>query len=217
MEPFTLLLSLTPLWIHVLVSAVIRLSGRFCVSTGGREIAMLAFAVSGLIAVGPVELFFPMAAAAVFGPMVWLVLALFYVLCISLIILGTAPKLVIYGARPHDLAEPLMRAAKQLDNRAEMNEAGLQVTLPTVGIHLRIAGQSSVDHAAVIAFEDNLSPKFWVALKLALHKEVAGIRVPRSRGFVLTLAAILLGSFLASRILLMGPEVAQGFESWLWR
>ena len=86
---------------------------------------------------------------------------------------------MIYGARPHDLAEPLMRAAKQLDNRAEMNEAGLQVTLPTVGIHLRIAGQSSVDHAAVIAFEDNLSPKFWVALKLALHKEVAGIRVPR--------------------------------------
>ena len=70
MEPFTLLLSLTPLWIHVLVIAVIRLSGRFCVSTGGREIAMLAFAVSGLIAVGPVELFFPMAAAAVFGPMV---------------------------------------------------------------------------------------------------------------------------------------------------
>ena len=217
MEPFTILLSLTTLCIHVLVSAVIRLSGRFCVSTGGREIAMLAFAVSGLIAVGPVELFFPMAAAAVFGPMVWLVLALFYVLCISLIILGTAPKLVIYGARPHDLAEPLMRAAKQLDNRADMNEAGAQVTLPTVGIHLRIAGQSSVDHAAVIAFEDNLSPKFWVALKLALHKEVAGIRVPRSRGLVLTLAAMLLGSFLASRILLMGPEVAQGFESWLWR
>ncbi|MEC7677952.1 MAG: hypothetical protein VX694_01680 [Planctomycetota bacterium] len=217
MEPFTLLLSLTPLWIHVVFIAVIRLSGRFCISTGGREIAMLAFAVSGLIAVGPVELFFPMAAAAVFGPMVWLVLALFYVLCISLIILGTAPKLVIYGSRPHDLSEPLMRAAKQLDNRAEMNEAGLQVTLPTVGIHLRIAGQSAVDHAAVIAFEDNLSPKFWFALKLALHKEVAGIRVPRSRGLVLTLAAILLGSFLASRILLMGPEVAQGFESWLWR
>ena len=96
MNPFTLLLSLTPLWIHVLVIAVIRLSGRFCVSRG-REIAMLAFAVSGLIAVGPVELFFPMAAAAVFGPMVWLVLALFYVLCISLIILGTAPKLVIYA------------------------------------------------------------------------------------------------------------------------
>ena len=92
MEPFTLLLSLTPLWIHVLVIAVIRLSGRFLCFHGGREIAMLAFAVSGLIAVGPVELFFPMAAAAVFGPMVWLVLALFYVLCISLIILGTAPQ-----------------------------------------------------------------------------------------------------------------------------
>ena len=64
-EPFTVLLALLPLIGYLLVLCIIRLSGRAIVTTGGRDIAALAIAISGLLAVGPAELFFPSSAAAV--------------------------------------------------------------------------------------------------------------------------------------------------------
>ena len=76
-EPFTILLALLPLIGYLLVLSAIRLSGRALVTTGGRDVAALAMAISGLIAVGPAELFFPTAAATVFGPAVWVALAVF--------------------------------------------------------------------------------------------------------------------------------------------
>ena len=86
MDSFSLLLFLTPLLVYMAVTSLIRLSGNIHTTTAGREIVAVALAVSGMITVGPVELFFPMAAASVFGPVVWGILALFYALCVSLIV-----------------------------------------------------------------------------------------------------------------------------------
>jgi hypothetical protein len=83
-SPFLLLLAAVPLVSYLGVIAAIRVSGRALITTGGRDIAAIGVAIAGLMAIGPAELVFPAAAATVFGPIVWLWLAMFYVLCVAL-------------------------------------------------------------------------------------------------------------------------------------
>ena len=155
-EPFTILLALLPLIAYLAVLSLIRLSGWALVTTGGRDIAALAVAISGLLAVGPAELFFPAAAASMFGPAVWLALGAFYGLSVALVALTSRPKLVVYGRTPEELYPPLLAAAKQIDPAAEGNRNALQVTLPTVSVHLRLDGQRAIDHAEILAFEPDV-------------------------------------------------------------
>ena len=217
MESFSLILALTPLLIHLMVVSAIRLSGRYHVTTGGREIFSLAFAVSGMIAIGPVELFFPMAAAAVFGSLVWAVLLLFYALCVILLVLGAKPRLVVYGGEPSELLEPLLEAAKSVDGEATTVESQLQVFLPQHGVHLKITGQSSSDYANIVAFEDNLSVAFWSTLKKSFEEKLRGRSTSKKRGILLGFATAMLTVFLLYRMIQSGDEVATAIRDWIWR
>ena len=58
-EPFSLLLALVPLIGYLLLLGLIRVSGHTLITTGARDIGALGLAISGLVAVGPGELFFP--------------------------------------------------------------------------------------------------------------------------------------------------------------
>jgi hypothetical protein len=217
-EPFTILLALLPLIGYLAVFAAIRLSGRAMVTTGGRDIATLALAISGMLAVGPGELFFPAAAATIFGPVVWFAIAAFYGLTVSLIALSTAPKLVVYGRTPEELFDPLLASAKQIDSSATGDANSLQVTLPAIGVHLRVDGQRSIDHAQVIAFEQNVSLRFWNQLLASLRREVEQQAAPMPRrGFGMLLAAALISSILLWQSFGNRELVVQGFRDWLWR
>ena len=50
-DPFTVLLALAPLVAYLMVISGVRLSGRALVTSGGRDIAALALAISGFLAV----------------------------------------------------------------------------------------------------------------------------------------------------------------------
>ncbi|MGC6444114.1 MAG: hypothetical protein ACON4H_15780 [Rubripirellula sp.] len=217
METFSFFLASTPLLIHMLLVSAIRLSGRYYVTTRGREIISLAFAVSGMIAIGPVELFFPMAAAAVFGPLVWAVLVLFYSLCTALLVLGAKPRLVVYGGEPRDLLEPLLMAARSVDSDATAVESQLQIFLPQHGVHLKVSGQRSSDYSNVVAFEDNLSIEFWSVLRAALREQLRGRVVSRRRGVLLGLATIIFAGFLIFQIFQSGDQLTDGIQDWIWR
>ena len=217
MDSFSLVLFLTPLLVYMLGFSLMRLSGRCHVTTGGREIVALAFAVSGMMVVGPVELFFPMAAAAVFGVMVWAILSLFYCLCVCLLVLGAAPKLVVYGCRPSELSDFLLSAARSLDTDAEIDHERLQVHLPSVGVRLRIAGPENLDHATIVAFEDNLSTHFWLKLRDSLRAQLMGKKTSQRRGWLMFFAAIMLGGFLVAESVQSVDVMAADFQAWLWR
>jgi hypothetical protein len=217
MEPFPLLLFLVPLIGYLATLSLIRLSGRVFVTSGGCELAALAFAISGMIAVGPAELFFPMAASAVFGPLVWGVLAIFYALCVCLVALGSIPKVVVYGCQPRDLYEPLLRAARSLDKDAEGREDQLQVVLPGSGVHLKLDGPSSIEHASVVAFEANLTPFFWRSLLKALRNEVTDQRSPRIRALPICAVTISLTTLLIYQCVSDKGSLISGFNDWLWR
>ncbi len=129
-EPFTVVLALLPLVVYLAIFSYVRVSGRGLVTTGARDIAAMAIAISGLLAVGPAELFFPQTAAILFGPMVWLALILFYALVVTLIALTSTPKLVVFGRSPEDVYEPLLRAAQTLDPAATGDAGRMQVRFP---------------------------------------------------------------------------------------
>lgn len=217
MDSFSLLLFLTPLLVYMAVTSLIRLSGNIHTTTAGREIVAVALAVSGMITVGPVELFFPMAAASVFGPVVWGILALFYALCVSLIVIGSTPKIIVYGITAEELLDPLLAAARTLDQSAEAARDGLQIYLPASGVHLRISPTLPSDHASILAFEENISPKFWHLLRIALRDQLKSKRTNRYRGIPLAIATLLLGLFLVLQVIQFDEKIAKSFQTWFWR
>ncbi len=217
-EPFAILLALLPLIGYLVVFSLIRLSGNVLVTTGGRDLAAIAFAVSGLIVVGPIELFFPRTAATVFGAKVWIVLAIFYVLCVTLIALTSRPKLVIYGRTPAETFPPLLAAAQAMDPDACGDAETLQIALPSAGVRLRVAGQRLADHAEVLAFEPHLPPSFWQRLLSDLRREMIHCKAHRpNRGLSMLAIACLLSGILIWQSFGNQALVVQGFKEWLWR
>lgn len=216
-EPFAILLALLPLIGYLLILGTTRILGHTIVTTGGRDIAALGIAVSGFIAVGPAELFFPNSAATVFGPWVWIALIVFYGLVLSLIALTFPPRLVVYGRTPDELYQPLLNAAKKVDDEAvEMD--GLKVFLPKSGYHFRLDGFQNIDHAQVIAFESGVSLRIWNGLLANFRAEVDKLPKPSPRrGHVMLLVSFALICILLWQGIGHHEQVVQGFRDWLWR
>ncbi|QDV81792.1 hypothetical protein [Stieleria sp.] len=217
-EPIYLLIALLPLVAYLLLLGMIRLSGRVLITTGGRDIAALGFSVVGLVAIGPGELFFPKAAAGVFGGWVWLALATFYGLIISLFALTARPRLVVYGRTPEQMLSPLLEAALELDSEATCDRETLQVFLPQLRVHLRAAGHQAIDSTSIESFEPIATSVFWEKLlgHLRDKAEVTSPPAPR-RGGTMIVVALTLGLFVVWRAIAERQQVVEGFREWLWR
>lgn len=214
---FHLVLALLPLIGYLLLLGIARLLGKVIVTTGGRDIAALGIAISGMVAIGPAELFFPNAAATVFGPWVWIALITFYALIVSLVALTATPKLVVYGRTPEQLFPALTAAAEQVDEKA-VSMDGLKVYLPSYGIHFRIDGYRSADHAQVVAFESGVSLKVWDKMFSHFRQEAEKTSAPAPRrGHMMILVAFALSAILLWQVISNQEQVVQGFRDWLWR
>ena len=217
-EPVYVLIALLPLIAHLLQLSTLRLSGRVLITTGGRDIAALGFAVAGFVAIGPGELFFPKAAAGLFGPWVWVALFTLYALIVTLIALTAKPKLVAYGRTPEQLFAPLVAAAKKLDAQATADRESLQVHLPTLRVHLRLAGHPWLDTASVESFEHIPSVTFWNTLLGHLRETAQSTEAttPR-RGVPMLLIAIALIGIVIWQGFGYNEQLVEGFREWLWR
>jgi hypothetical protein len=217
-EPIYLLIALLPLIAYLLLLGIIRLSGRVLITTGGRDIAAMGFAVAGLIAIGPGELFFPKAAAGVFGPWVWLALATFYGLIVSLLGLTARPRLVVYGRTPEQMIQPLLEASRELDPDASSDRETLQVFLPKLRVHLRAAGLQGIDSSSIESFEPIATIAFWEKLLGHLRDKAESTSAPAPRrGGMMVFVALTMGTFIVWRAIAQRQQVVEGFSEWLWR
>ena len=215
---FHLILALVPLVAYVALLCLIALSPRPFVTTAGRDTAALAVGLGGLFAVGPAELFFPTVSASILGPMVWFPLAVLYSLCVSLYILTRQQRLVIYGSPNDELFEATVRACKRLDAESTHDFEQRLIHLSTLGVHLRLENYLGFGSSQLLAFESNLSGKFWSVLLGALRQEVQEVRVSTRRSAVV----MLLATAVVSGVLLMQgiqdrAVVVEGFRDWFWR
>lgn len=218
MDPFPLLVAILPLAAYLLFFGVLRLSGRTLATTGSRDLFATSIAIMGLVAIGPLELFFPMAAAAQFGVAIWPVLVLLYFLVVLLIMLSSRPRLVVYGCSLTTLQLPLLRAAQAIDTDAKLDESAGLIVLPKLGLHLRLDGHRNLDAVEVFAHENGVLPSFWHRLLSELRDELAK-EVPaasRTGSFGLLLGIALLG-LLSWNLFRSYDQVVQGFREWWWR
>jgi uncharacterized membrane protein len=198
MDPFRLCLALGPLAIYVLLIGVINTLRRPFLVSGARDAAALGLAVSGLVIVGPVELFFPVAASLAFGVYVWMLLLALYALCLVLVLLLLRPRLVIYNVSNDQLRPILTDLVTRLDPEARW--AGDSLALPNLGVQLHVDTLPAMRNVSLVATGPNQNQQGWRKLETALGEAISQLQVPRnprvigsllSAGGLLALAVVL--------------------------
>jgi hypothetical protein len=180
--------------VYLLWLGTVNLRRRPLVVTGTIDVAGLAAAVSGLVVVGPMNLFLPEAAGRRFGPLAWPLLLAFYGLCIVLYVLVARPRLVIFNVPPEQLRQMLEGLARRLDSDARL--AGDAVQLPQLGVQLHLEAAMAMRNVSLVAMGDRQSHSGWKRLERELRVSLATVEVtPNPRGFTLLAVGLLLAGW----------------------
>lgn len=201
MDPFRLCLCGGPVAVYLLLLGAINLSRRPFLVSGARDAAALGLAVSGLMLVGPFELFFPNAAAIRFEPhswIVWILLVALYAMLLVLVLLLLRPRLIVYNIAADELRPILADLVTRLD--ADARWAGDSLLLPTMGVQLHLDGLATMRNVSLVASGPNQNQAGWKHLETALRDVIANFQVvrnPRAFGLLSAGLLIVLGLILA--------------------
>lgn len=213
-DPFRLTLALVPLAAYCILLGLVNARRRPFITTGGCDLAALGAAMSGLVLVGPIELFRPETASGVYGGFVWLFLLVLYWLCVWLAVLIARPRLVVYNVRGEELRPALAEAARRLDPHARW--AGDSLSLPNLGVSLHMECFGVMRHCSLISSGGKQNMAGWDRLSAELRTQVASLRVaPNPRALGLMLAAVLLLTVSISGMLMAPQQVAQAMGEML--
>lgn len=214
MDTFSACLAFGPLAIYLLLLGAINLQRRPLVVSGTRETLSLGLALVGLVIVGPMQLFMPGEAATRFGEFVWLLLLAFYVLCVTLVVIISRQRLVVYNISADELRVALETAARRID--AETVWAGKSVSLPLARVHLHVESFPPLGNVSLVATSDDQSARGWRRLEGALRETLREMPVAiRPHGFWLALCGVLMLSALAFWVADDPQTIAQGIERML--
>lgn len=187
MDPFDWCVGLGPVAVYLLLLGAVNLARRPLVVSGARDAAVLALAGSGLVVVGPLELFFPVHASISYGPAVWLFLIGLYALAVVLVLLFMRPRIVVYNVPVEELRAVVARLAVDLDHEARW--AGDALALPNLGVQLHVEQVAGLRNVSLVACGPDQNPQSWRRLEIALAAQLATVEVPRSRRALALLAA----------------------------
>lgn len=210
-DPLRLAIALIPLAAYFCLLGLLNARRKPFLTTGGADLAALGAALSGLVLVGPIELFRPEAASAEFGSYVWLILLVFYWLCVWLAVLLARPRLVIYNISVEELRPVLAEAARAIDPHARW--AGDSLSLPTQGVHLHLESFDIMRNVSLVSSGEKQNLDGWKRLAGELYKQFQRLRVganPRSLG--LLLAALLLLVVSTTHMLAAPQQIAQAMQ-----
>jgi hypothetical protein len=181
-EPFHLCLALGPIAIYMLLLGVINLARRPWVVSGGRDVAALGLAVSGLAFVGPMALFYPESSAAHFGPsgarFVWAMLIGLYALCLVLVLLVLRPRLIIYNVSVDQLRPILAEVVERMDTDARW--AGDCLFLPGLGVQLHLDSFGWMRNVSLVSSGPKQDYQGWSRLERELAAALRNVDVPRN-------------------------------------
>jgi hypothetical protein len=185
-DPLRLAIALVPLAAYCLVLGILNARRRPYLTSGGSDLAALGAALTGLVLIGPVELFRPELASAEYGNYIWLFLLVFYWLCLWLVVLLARPRLVVYNISGEELCPILAETARSIDPQARW--AGDSLSLPTLGVQLHVETFEIMRHVSLIASGDKQDLAGWRRLSGELFLKLEPLNVasnPRALGLVL--------------------------------
>jgi hypothetical protein len=177
-DPLRLAIALVPVAAYALVLALVNARRRPFLTSGGSDLAALGVAVSGLMFVGPLELFRPEAATREFGNYIWLFLLSLYWLGLVLVLLLARPRLVIYNTSSEELRPVLAEAAGRLDPEARW--AGNHLTLPALDVHLHLDSLDIMRNVSLVSSGSQQNIDGWRQLARELRRSLATVRTRRS-------------------------------------
>jgi hypothetical protein len=190
-EPFRLILALGPVAIYLLLLGSINFSRRSLLVSGGRDAAALALAMTGMLIIGPFELFLPQASVLRYGPYVWVMILTFYGLCVAMGILLLHPRLVIYNISADKLRPILAEVVARLDNDARW--AGDSLVLPNLEVQLFIDNFRMMRNVSLKSVGGTQDLHGWRLLEQGLAGALSQETVPRNiRGLGLFFAGVLI-------------------------
>jgi hypothetical protein len=209
MQTTELLIATLPLALYLVLLGLINLRRRPYVLTGAREAMLVGLALSGLAIIGPMELFFPQQAANQFGPYIWLLLIVFYLLVVMLWILIARPRLVIYNISSAQLRAVLSETANKLD--PESRWAGDALALPRLNVQLYVDTFDAMRNISLLSTGTDQNLSNWRRLEGALRATLREVTVPRSpRGYSFLSIGTLLLLLLFFKTLNNPQEIARG-------
>lgn len=216
MDPLRLCIALSPLAAYVLLLGLINLSSRPLVTSGGRDLAALALGISGLMLVGPLELFFPEVAVERFGGYVWLLLMGLYVLLVVLLTLLMRPRLVLYNVTAEQLRSTLASVVAELDPDARW--AGESLVLPRLGVQLYLEPFLAMRNVQLVSSGPHQSYAGWRRLEQSLVKAFKGtVSPPNPYGFSLVFFGLLMVALVTFAVVSETDAVAQALDEMLRR
>jgi len=200
MDVWRWFLAFAPVAIYLMIVGGLNLARRPILLTGTQDRSLLGLSLVGLIIVGPMELFLPVAAYIHYGGAVWLILVILLSLVVGLVILTSPPRLVIYNLAPHQLRALVAETAMELDGAARW--AGDCLVLPGLGVQLFLVASSGWRNVTLSAIGPHQDYQGWRTFGRALARRLATTEVPPNpRGLVLVgagatlLIAVSLGAF----------------------
>lgn len=155
-----------PLAVYLFLVGLLNLRRRAFVTTGARDSAALAIGVIGLMVIGPMKLFFPEGAASRFGLLVWVMLLIFYGLCVSLSVLLMRSRIVIYNISLEHLRPVLTNVAQRMDSKSRW--MGDALWLPTEKVHLHVEPVEWLRNIELTAGGNQQSYESWRKLQKEL-------------------------------------------------
>jgi hypothetical protein len=191
-DPFRLAIALVPVAAYVLLLGIINARRRPFITSGGCDFTALGLALSGLMFVGPIELFRPVGLTRELGNYIWLVLLVFYWLWVLLVVLLSRPRLVIYNISLEELRAVLAETASRLEPEARW--AGSHLTLPTLGVQLHLDSLDLMRNVSLVSSGGRQNIDGWRRLAQELRKALAPMRVksnPRALGLLVVSLALL--------------------------
>ena len=214
MDPFRICLSILPLAIYLLILGIINLSRRSLLTNGARELTALGVALSGFLIIGPIELFMPRLSLALLGPRIWIFLAALYVLTVTLLVLVSKPRLVVYNTTLDQLRPLVGDLVAKLD--PDHRWAGDCVVLPRLGIQLQLEKFALMRNCTLLATSNDQNLGGWRLFEVELRRELSRVKVsPNPIAFPLLMTSLV---FLATVLvnLCRDPQaVAQGLRELL--
>ena len=210
-DPLRLSIALVPLAAYCLLLALVNARKRPFLTSGGADLSALGAALSGLVLVGPIELFRPEAASSDYGSYVWLFLLVLYWLCVCLAVLLGRPRLVVYNISSEELRPVLSEAARAVDPQARW--AGDSLSLPTLGVHLHLESFDIMRHVSLNSSGSTQSLTGWKQLAWHLQQRLEPLRVesnPRALGLVLVALLLFIAS--TGHMLANPQQVAQAMQ-----
>lgn len=188
--------------------------------TGAKDDLLIAFALSGLLAIGPGQLCIPIRSLIDKGLAAWFMIFFLYLLniflCSSLLM---RPRIILYNITREKLDELFAKLSSQNEssqnessqNGMVVNRFGNSVDLPDMGIHLFIEESIFFRNISLMAAGHQSYKNGWKKLEELLAKEVGNVTMERNgiaAGFLL--GSLLLGAVVVGTIVCCQDAIIQG-------